>query len=268
MLKAYTQAVGNASRGLAAIATAPLIAAMRAVRLPDDHAALCISSGDDLADGLRVFSGPQPCFSARHTSCSRAACWHRRRRDASRRAHALVLRILAACSACCSASSADCDVDSVSMTRGRETGNTPASGRRRFGCRSLPTRQLCHAVACNMSARFLTLLDRPGSPEAIAPARPNRVRPRARRHHRRSFSEPDCLWTDDRCMSFRWLLATGMPIAFALGLAAFAALYMQSGAGIFYVLGDTMFSGIANLPIVSIPMFVSWARRYASSRRI
>ncbi len=61
------------------------------------------------------------------------------------------------------------------------------------------------------------------------------------------------------------LLATGMPIAFALGLAAFAALYMQSGAGIFYVLGDTMFSGIANLAYVSIPMFVLMGAAVASS---
>jgi len=52
------------------------------------------------------------------------------------------------------------------------------------------------------------------------------------------------------------LLASGMPIAFALGLAAFVALVLQSGPDIFYVLGDTMFSGIANLAYVSIPMFV------------
>jgi tripartite ATP-independent transporter DctM subunit len=61
------------------------------------------------------------------------------------------------------------------------------------------------------------------------------------------------------------LLGTGMPIAFALGLAAFAALYLQSGAAIFYVLGDTMFSGIANLAYVSIPMFVLMGAAVASS---
>lgn len=61
------------------------------------------------------------------------------------------------------------------------------------------------------------------------------------------------------------LLATGMPIAFALGLAAFFALYLQSGAAIFYVLGDTMFSGIANLAYVSIPMFVLMGAAVASS---
>ena len=61
------------------------------------------------------------------------------------------------------------------------------------------------------------------------------------------------------------LLGTGMPIAFALGLAAFAALYLQSGIDIFYILGDTMFSGIANLAYVSIPMFVLMGAAVASS---
>ena len=61
------------------------------------------------------------------------------------------------------------------------------------------------------------------------------------------------------------LLGTGMPIAFALGLSAFAALYLQSGLDIFYILGDTMFSGIANLAYVSIPMFVLMGAAVASS---
>ena len=61
------------------------------------------------------------------------------------------------------------------------------------------------------------------------------------------------------------LLATGMPIAFALGLAAVAALFLQSGLDIFFVLGDTMFSGIANLAYVSIPMFVLMGAAVASS---
>lgn len=61
------------------------------------------------------------------------------------------------------------------------------------------------------------------------------------------------------------LLATGMPIAFALGLAAFAALFLQDGFDIFYILGDTMFSGIANLAYVSIPMFVLMGAAVASS---
>jgi tripartite ATP-independent transporter DctM subunit len=61
------------------------------------------------------------------------------------------------------------------------------------------------------------------------------------------------------------LLGTGMPIAFALGLAAFVALFLQDGFQIFYVLGDTMFSGIANLAYVSIPMFVLMGAAVASS---
>jgi C4-dicarboxylate transporter, DctM subunit len=61
------------------------------------------------------------------------------------------------------------------------------------------------------------------------------------------------------------LLGTGMPIAFALGLSAIAALVLQNGLPIFYILGDTMFSGIANLAYVSIPMFVLMGAAVASS---
>ncbi|WP_186415519.1 MULTISPECIES: TRAP transporter large permease [unclassified Pannonibacter] len=61
------------------------------------------------------------------------------------------------------------------------------------------------------------------------------------------------------------LLGTGMPIAFALGLAAVAALFLQIGPGIVYVLGETMFAGIANLAYVSIPMFVLMGAAVASS---
>ncbi|MDQ0347596.1 TRAP transporter large permease [Ancylobacter vacuolatus] len=52
------------------------------------------------------------------------------------------------------------------------------------------------------------------------------------------------------------LLATGMPIAFALGLTAIGGLLMANGIGVFEVLAETMFAGIANLAYVSIPMFV------------
>jgi C4-dicarboxylate transporter, DctM subunit len=61
------------------------------------------------------------------------------------------------------------------------------------------------------------------------------------------------------------LLATGMPIAFALGLAAVTALFLQNGFDIFFVLGDTMFAGIANLAYVAIPMFVLMGAAVASS---
>ncbi len=52
------------------------------------------------------------------------------------------------------------------------------------------------------------------------------------------------------------LLATGMPIAFALGLSAIGGLLIANGVGVFDVLAETMFAGIANLAYVSIPMFV------------
>lgn len=52
------------------------------------------------------------------------------------------------------------------------------------------------------------------------------------------------------------LLATGMPIAFALGLSALGGLLLANGFGVFDVLAETMFAGIANLAYVSIPMFV------------
>ncbi|NYT86414.1 TRAP transporter large permease [Pollutimonas harenae] len=52
------------------------------------------------------------------------------------------------------------------------------------------------------------------------------------------------------------LLATGMPIAFALGLAALAGLFLDMGFDVIYVTAETMFAGIANLAYVAIPMFV------------
>lgn len=61
------------------------------------------------------------------------------------------------------------------------------------------------------------------------------------------------------------LLGTGMPIAFALGLAAVTALLLDGGMGMFYVMSETMYSGIANLAFVSIPMFVLMGAAVASS---
>ncbi len=52
------------------------------------------------------------------------------------------------------------------------------------------------------------------------------------------------------------LLASGMPIAFALGLAAIGGLLLAKGPGVTDVLAETIFGGIANLAYVSIPMFV------------
>lgn len=61
------------------------------------------------------------------------------------------------------------------------------------------------------------------------------------------------------------LLGTGMPIAFALGISAILALVLQGGFGMFYILSETMFAGIANLAYVSIPMFVLMGAAVASS---
>ncbi|MCX5589654.1 TRAP transporter large permease [Alcaligenes endophyticus] len=52
------------------------------------------------------------------------------------------------------------------------------------------------------------------------------------------------------------LLITGMPIAFALGLAAVLGLFLSMGLDSIYVLAETMFAGIGNLAYVAIPMFV------------
>jgi C4-dicarboxylate transporter DctM subunit len=61
------------------------------------------------------------------------------------------------------------------------------------------------------------------------------------------------------------LLGTGMPIAFALGLAAIGALVLSEGPAIFYILSETIFAGIANLAYVSIPMFVLMGAAVAAS---
>jgi tripartite ATP-independent transporter DctM subunit len=61
------------------------------------------------------------------------------------------------------------------------------------------------------------------------------------------------------------LLFTGMPIAFALGMAAVIALVLSQGTAIFQILAETMFAGIANLAFVSIPMFVLMGAAVASS---
>src|SRR3546814_13464658 len=56
-----------------------------------------------------------------------------------------------------------------------------------------------------------------------------------------------------------------MPLVFALGAAAVTALLLDSGLAMFYVMSETMYSGIANLAFVSIPMFVLMGAVVASS---
>jgi tripartite ATP-independent transporter DctM subunit len=61
------------------------------------------------------------------------------------------------------------------------------------------------------------------------------------------------------------LLATGMPIAFALGFSAVGALLLVQGPGVFFILGEQLYGGIANLAYVSIPMFVLMGAAVAAS---
>ncbi len=65
-----------------------------------------------------------------------------------------------------------------------------------LGAARLPCPSALPCCACNMSRRFLTLLTAPAVPAAMGHWRGrNRVRPLAPTViHRRSFSEPDCLW--------------------------------------------------------------------------
>jgi tripartite ATP-independent transporter DctM subunit len=61
------------------------------------------------------------------------------------------------------------------------------------------------------------------------------------------------------------LLGTGMPIAFALGLSAVAAVALEGGMIGFLALPETLFAGIGNLAYVSIPMFVLMGAAIAAS---
>ncbi|NNG03357.1 MAG: TRAP transporter large permease [Inquilinus sp.] len=61
------------------------------------------------------------------------------------------------------------------------------------------------------------------------------------------------------------LLATGMPIAFALGLVSIGALVLTSGWGIMEIVGEVFFGGLASLGLVSIPMFILMGAAIASS---
>jgi tripartite ATP-independent transporter DctM subunit len=61
------------------------------------------------------------------------------------------------------------------------------------------------------------------------------------------------------------LLATGMPIAFALGLVAVGALVLTDGWGVIDIVGETFFAGLAEFGLVSIPMFILMGAAVASS---
>ena len=61
------------------------------------------------------------------------------------------------------------------------------------------------------------------------------------------------------------LLATGMPIAFALGLVSIGALVLTSGWGIMEIVGEVFFGSLAAFGLVSIPMFILMGATIASS---
>jgi len=60
-------------------------------------------------------------------------------------------------------------------------------------------------------------------------------------------------------------LATGMPIAFALGLVAVGAIGMTDGWASLDIVGETFFAGLAEFGLVSIPMFILMGAAVASS---
>src|SRR3546814_10529598 len=70
-------------------------------------------------------------------------------------------------------------------------------------------------------------------------------------------------WSSDVCSSD--LLATGIPIAFGLGLVALGFLIAVDGLGSLGVVADTFFGGLADFALVSIPMFVLMGAAVASS---
>ena len=61
------------------------------------------------------------------------------------------------------------------------------------------------------------------------------------------------------------LLATGMPIAFALGLVAIGSLLLTDGWDAISIVGETFFAGIAEFGLVSIPMFILMGAAVSSS---
>jgi len=61
------------------------------------------------------------------------------------------------------------------------------------------------------------------------------------------------------------ILATGIPIAFGLGLVAVAFLVAVDGWNSIGVMADTFYGGLADFTLVSIPMFVLMGAAVASS---
>ena len=61
------------------------------------------------------------------------------------------------------------------------------------------------------------------------------------------------------------ILATGVPIAFGLGLVSVIFLVLFEGSGSLSVVADLFFDGIAEFALVSIPMFIVMGSAIASS---
>lgn len=61
------------------------------------------------------------------------------------------------------------------------------------------------------------------------------------------------------------LIATGMPIAFALGAASIGTLLVVEGPQALSIMGETFFGGLNSFGLVSIPMFILMGAAVASS---
>ncbi|MBM3488599.1 MAG: TRAP transporter large permease [Alphaproteobacteria bacterium] len=62
------------------------------------------------------------------------------------------------------------------------------------------------------------------------------------------------------------VLATGIPIAFGLGLVAMGFLFWADGARAIHAFADTLFAGLNDFTLVSIPMFIIMGAAVAASR--
>ena len=68
------------------------------------------------------------------------------------------------------------------------------------------------------------------------------------------------------CVTAIAVLATGIPIAFGLGIVSLFFLIALEGWGSLDFLAETMFAGLDDFTLVSIPMFVIMGAAVASSR--
>ncbi len=68
------------------------------------------------------------------------------------------------------------------------------------------------------------------------------------------------------CLVTLAVLATGVPIAFGLGAVALGFLFVFEGARAFHFIAETIFAGLNDFTLVSIPMFVVMGAAVASSR--